>query len=343
MKKILYLSAILFLISFFSYSQVSLTSNIVATQLVKQSNQNFKYKFGISNNFNRGYVHTYLSTDNTLDSSDIYLGSERILGHYFDNGQTKEIKRVIPSSLPKSKYFIILKTKINFIEQIFASQNNYCFNLTDDSQNCDPVTGKPDLRVQPSNVAIVSECNSCSSFLDMLGSNRHIISREAGILTFNMIIVDNIGTANASSSKINFYLSSDTTLDSNDYKFYNFTSTPSIVQNQYVNVAYTLFGSDFPYNQAYGNYYILMKVDGDNQLNELNENNNLSIVPIRFRQNINSGKLMEETLSSTVYNFQGEEIKQISDSKLEESEIENLPKGIYIIKYSNGESKKISK
>lgn len=286
MKKRFFILA--FLMSFYSFSQVTLTSPLVATKLVSQSDSSFKYRLGLSNNFSRGYLYTYLSTDQTLSLNDIQINSSRIYGSYFNNVPYKEYTVYSTGSIPKGKFYIICKTDVtiqnastgnfdSFIQN-FASPTPYCFNLTDNSQNCDPITGKPDLRVQTSNVAIVSECSSCSIFLGSLGSNRYIVSREGGILSLNQIIVDNIGTAPASASMINFYLSTDTSLDSSDYKFNsNSINVSSISAGQYVGVSKSIFGSDFSYNQAYGNYNILMKVDGDNQLTELNENNNVTV------------------------------------------------------------------
>ncbi|WP_268224659.1 thrombospondin type 3 repeat-containing protein [Sinomicrobium oceani] len=145
--------------------------------------------------------------------------------------------------------------------------------------------GEADLVLDKSGTIISSECSSCPGPLNNLGSQRHIISRNGGILSFNLIVVDNQGNANAGSSKIGLYLSSDNKLDSNDFKFSTTFSLSSINAESSKDTSGTIFGSDFDYNQAFGNYYLLIVLDDEKSISESNENNNTTAIPIRYREN----------------------------------------------------------
>ncbi|MGS2761685.1 thrombospondin type 3 repeat-containing protein [Sinomicrobium sp. M5D2P9] len=145
--------------------------------------------------------------------------------------------------------------------------------------------GEADLVLNKSGTVISSECSSCPGPLSNLGSQRHIISRNAGILSFNLIIVDNQGNASAGSSKIGLYLSSDNKLDSNDFKFSTTFSLSSINAGNSKDSSGSIFGSDFDFNQAFGNYYLLLVLDVNKSIDESNENNNVTAIPIRYREN----------------------------------------------------------
>lgn len=144
--------------------------------------------------------------------------------------------------------------------------------------------GDPDLVLDKNGTFITSECSSCSAVLSNLGSGRHIISRNGGILSFDLIVVDNEGNANAESSRIGLYLSTNTTLDNNDFKFSKTFSLSSVNAGGSKDSSGTIFGSNFDYSQSYGNYYLLLVLDDSDSVSESNENNNVTAIPIRFRE-----------------------------------------------------------
>ncbi|RNL83066.1 hypothetical protein ED312_15465 [Sinomicrobium pectinilyticum] len=160
-----------------------------------------------------------------------------------------------------------------------------CPNEPGPSSNDGCPEGEADLVLDKSGTIISSECSSCPGPLSNLGSQRHIISRNAGILSFNLIIVDNQGSASAGSSKIGLYLSSDNKLDSNDFKFSTTFSLSSINAGSSKDSSGSIFGSDFDYNQAFGNYYLLLVLDVNKSIDESNEANNVTAIPIRYREN----------------------------------------------------------
>jgi len=220
---------------------------------------------------------------------------------------------------------------------------------------CDSVdnNAKPDLTSNTNNIFITSECSSCPAALSSLGTKRHIISRNAGILAFNTIVVDNKGTAASTNAKINYYLSVNSTLDASDFKFSTSTSIPAIQAGSFKVLSHTIFGSDFLYSQPFQNYTLIMKIDGDNQVSESNESNNIFKIPITYRQNISSRPRpkpiedyktaeVQEPYDLYIYNFYGQLIKKVKvKSTHDESEsIRSLPNGLYILNSLNG-SKKI--
>lgn len=223
---------------------------------------------------------------------------------------------------------------------------------------CDSIDNnlKPDLTSDKADIIINSECTSCQSQLSNLGSGRHIMSRFGGGGINMSILVRNIGNANASSSKINYYLSVDSNLNSGDYKFPTSTNVSSLGSNSGTAVGTTIFGSDVSSSLPYQNYTLIIKIDGDDQITESNEGNNIYKVPVTYRYQANKpgGGIkppgpIEEGFKATsrpyiasIYNFYGELIGHIKvKNKIEE--INSLKamglKGLFIIRTNNSSRK----
>ncbi len=219
---------------------------------------------------------------------------------------------------------------------------------------CDSVIGKPDLTINKNNVFIYSQCSDCNANLDLLGNKRHILAKEGGTLNINSIIIENIGVAASTSSNLKFYLSSDSNISSDDYYFSSYDiAFNSIPANNYLLRQQSVFGSDIPTNKAYGNYYILIVIDKNNSVNESNENNNLISIPITYRQSnfgrstiINSERgtdSINNEYAIIIYNFQGEKKYEtrVNSLKEENDYINSLPSSLYLIRYANGNNRKV--
>ncbi|RKF04078.1 thrombospondin type 3 repeat-containing protein [Tenacibaculum lutimaris] len=214
-----------------------------------------------------------------------------------------------------------------------------CPNQAGPSSNNGCPIGNPDLK--PSYITIYSECTSCSSNLDNLGSNRHIVSRNGGILSLQQIIIDNIGEANSSSTKINFYTSiNGKTLDDSDYKLTlrNPINIPSISKNGYTVTSTTIFGDEIKigedYNDVlYGNYYIIGEIEN---INESNVDNNTFVIPIYFRE-----YMSKTSTQLTIHDVNGNKINETTvNSKTQEVNIiKSLPEGFYFIDKDGKKSK----
>lgn len=214
---------------------------------------------------------------------------------------------------------------------------------------CDS-TSKPDLTADKSNIIIYSDCSSCPSQLSNLGSKRHLVYKQAGSINFQQMIIDNKGTAKSPNSKVNFYFSANSKYESNNDTKIGSVSTPEINPNSYKVLSKTLFGNDFP-SVSSGNYYILMIIDGDKNVDESDETNNTFSIPITLKQNV-FGKPIDlnglnsfshKPYSLYIYNFHGKLIKkvEVNDKGDEISSVKNLPNGMYILNSING-SRKIS-
>ena len=95
------------------------------------------------------------------------------------------------------------------------------------------------------------------------------------------------------SFKIKVYISTDQIIDANDYLLSQYTATiqPNFTQTDFLQeggwgilAANTKIPADFPL----GNYYLIVKIDADNEIDESNENDNLDIIPIQIVPSISS-------------------------------------------------------
>ncbi|MGK6351058.1 CARDB domain-containing protein [Parapedobacter sp. DT-150] len=142
-----------------------------------------------------------------------------------------------------------------------------------------------DLSLNPASTFVTSNCTNCPSLLGDLGNKRYEIARNGGGMTVSAYI-RNTGQQASGSYTIKVYLSSDATLSSNDFNFYSSTVSASPISAGGTDQeSIYVYGSQFEYNQAYGNYYVLIVLDANNVVPEGNENNNLTAIPILFKQN----------------------------------------------------------
>lgn len=89
--------------------------------------------------------------------------------------------------------------------------------------------------------------------------------------------VQNIGTGNASSSTIGYYLSNSSTLSTSSATYLGQSSVPSLAAGQtssFINSNITI-----PTSVSPGNYYLCFKADNGNSITESNESNNSSCQP----------------------------------------------------------------
>jgi len=141
-----------------------------------------------------------------------------------------------------------------------------------------------------------------SEFGDISGSNRFELARYGGFMTIDPLLIKNIGTsAQRRGSNVQFFISSDQILSSNDFRFTANTfsiphlnpleTSPSIGFNR---LRTRLEGSTVGNNLPYGDYYLLVVLDPDNLLegSELNTSNNTYALPMTYT-NYTSGRQME--------------------------------------------------
>ncbi|MFM2269569.1 MAG: hypothetical protein RL757_3010 [Bacteroidota bacterium] len=91
--------------------------------------------------------------------------------------------------------------------------------------------------------------------------------------------ISNIGTATAQNFSVKTYISRDNVLSADDIQDGGI-STGNFAPGQTLNNATA--ATNIPSNLAAGNYYLILKVDADNQIVESNENNNLFVLATPF-------------------------------------------------------------
>ena len=202
--------------------------------------------------------------------------------------------------------------------------------------------GNPNLSIDMEASRVFSNCQTCSPSLDLFFQNnqRHIIQDGSGSITFNNLEIRNIGNIVSNTSKVNFYISINNELDQND-ELLSAKDIPFRSVNQSYGVDLEITGWDIEnVDFTTGNQYILIQLDPHNTNNEgsTGENDNLLAMPIRYQKSSGniiypSGKTFDLT-KLQVFSLSGIKVleKQVSTKEEENALLNQLPKGLYIVK-----------
>ena len=188
----------------------------------------------------------YLSTNQTLDASDVLLGNT--YGYAIGVGQSSGHygNLAVPAGTAAGSYYVLFVA--DYLNQVAES---------DETNNLTAVS----LTVTPPSIDLTIQQPGISPGNPAPGTP----------LNMNCFI-NNQGNSVASSSSVGFYLSNDATLDATD----------QLLTSQYGGLLYTNYPSQrygtaaVPNNLAPGTYYILFVADFQNQVAETNEGNNVS-------------------------------------------------------------------
>ncbi len=376
MKKIVQISFVL-LTTLFCYSQVTLVNPITLKQSPTPTNKEIIYTIGLTNNFTRGYIYTYLSKDNKLSSDDVLLGARRTSGHYFDNNAVMEIDYYITKEVPKGKYYIISRVEVNleagtsWFKENFSSNGVYCINIQD-NLSCD---GAPDLVIDYSGATITSDCTSCPPGVNLnpSGNSTHFVSKFG--ISVNNLKIKNIGNASSNACIVKTYIGL-----AKDQPTYDLNVNPSIYGlspngNQNISLDIPLFQFSQYKNMltSGGKYYLVIRVDPNNGVKESNENNNMLSIPIyiyTYSMNKISSNVEEKSDTPTevidsdiqispnpstgifkiffkniqngklsIADINGNEIytRQLNEETEFEVDIQSYPSGIYIVRFQSGD------
>ncbi|GAB3581932.1 CARDB domain-containing protein [Hymenobacter daeguensis] len=199
----------------------------------------------IANSSSVGY---YLSSDQTLDASDVLLSSS--------------IGYTLPVSQYSSRYATLTVPT-------GTTAGNYYVLFVADYQSQVPESN------EANNVSAVSLTVTLPS-IDLTIQQAAVTPQNtAPGMPLNMsCYIANQGNAIANSSSVGFYFSTDATLDATDQLLtsqYGTSLYPGYTQSRYGTAA-------VPTGTAPGTYYILFVADYQNQVGETNENNNVSAV-----------------------------------------------------------------
>ncbi len=194
-------------------------------------------------------IKSYISTDNTLSANDVQDGIINT-GSYGVGFSVQNVAgaSTIPASLAAGSYFLIVKIDGDGIVAEGNENNNTvvkAFTVT--SGGSLPDLTISDLQIQNASIAAGSTLSFSFDY-------------------------SNIGSGGSSSVfLIKSYLSTDNVLSPNDIEeavWADANSSPGFVQNDIPT------NSMVPPGFAAGNYFIILKVDGDNVITESNEGNN---------------------------------------------------------------------
>ncbi|AUP79025.1 T9SS type A sorting domain-containing protein [Flavivirga eckloniae] len=290
----------------------------------------------------------------TTTNSREFLVSKSIGSVNTNQTITGSITAKIPLGTKTDTYKIFMKVSTNGDSN---SGNNTVYSSS--SFKVNGVQEYPDLVFDTGVITATSDCFNCSfAIKELIKNNERHIANENGIaLDFLQIKIDNKGTVSSTPTKIKYYLSSDSKLDpKKDYEFKVSTDVPSINKNSFKSVAKSLTGLDFRDARVsgdnnteppYGNYFFIMKIDPKD---ESNQDNNVVKFLIKYRENSSKISLTRNAQNSLkpskldIYDFTGNILKstKVNSTEQENTIINSLPSGLYIIKTPTG-TRKITK
>jgi trimeric autotransporter adhesin len=254
-----------------SYVDLSIIQASVPTSVVK--GQSFALGAYIANSGDKlassSNVGFYLSSNNTLEGTDYFLGSVTG-GQLGTTNAYRSMTVTVPSSFTAGPYFIISKADHSeFVTESVETNNTYA--------------------------SAISITNPTVDFY--LYSNSVTATVVKGSQITPYVYVYNGGSTTSSTSTLGYYLSKNTILDAGDLLLgtYN-TSAIGAGSYQY---AYTSFS--FPDTLKAGTYYLFWSADYNNQVGETNETNNTAYSTITINditQNLypNSSSLSPTTV-----------------------------------------------
>jgi len=202
--------------------------------------------FGTTNANGRVYMQAHLSKDAILSDDDIYI-SNTYVSYGLSGG--RQITKTIPTSLPD-----VSSGNYQLIFSIASRANWYEKNTDNNSLAGDTFSITNDVNLQFSNLT-------------------------AGITNYNGLpfnvsyAINNTGTMDSAEFNINYYLSTDNIITTDDTYLTN-TKSLSILSGSFITDTKSL---SLPTSLAAGDYYIGAVVDPENAIMETNESDNISV------------------------------------------------------------------
>lgn len=144
----------------------------------------------------------------------------------------------------------------------------------------DGCPGEPDLSIDLNGSVINSNCFECATFFSQIGTDRHYLNNSTGIANVDLF-VQNLGNTSSSPSTVGYYISANSSFESNSDTLIKTTNIDALGSNSGNYFSTALFSSDF--KNVSGNFWLLIRVDDDDDNNESNETNN--VFALRFAIN----------------------------------------------------------
>lgn len=227
----------------------STQTNMIAGQIYSVSS--YIYNQGNTNSTS-GNVGYYLSTDMSMDASDVYLGYYAGGSVYAGNSNFNYSNITIPAGTPAGSYYILF----------FADYNN---NETESNET--------------NNVSSYS-VSIQSPFVDLLITNQYSTYTLYPGNSYTMdCYINNQGNSPSSSSNVGYYLSTNNTFDTSDV-FLGSSTGYSLAANY---SEYRYLSAYIPVNTSPGTYYILYYADYTNIIGESVETNNVAYYQVEVQ------------------------------------------------------------
>ncbi len=194
---------------------------------------------------NYSYIGYYLSEDVSYSSSDVYLGSTYVSSISTNSSRTVSSSIALPSSVQSGSYYILFK----------ADYNN---NITETDET---------------NNVIARSITFGKADIDLIISSSTVSSTTlaSGLSYYSSATVKNTGSSPSGYSYLTAYLSTNTTISSDDvYLGQSYVSGLSAGGTSQEGLSLSI-----PTNITNGNYYVLFVVDYENAVSEKNEANNI--------------------------------------------------------------------
>ena len=204
----------------------------------------------IGNNSAHGfYYEVFLSGDTIYDKDDIDLFSRYISS--LDSMEKYPVQELVDLDLavPRGQYYLLaIVDSREYVDEINEGNNMKVFPV---------YLVPPDIDLVPVNYVLQSD--------SVLKGEYFRVQTQ----------VTNKGNLDLELSfELGFYLSMDTILDVLDYRF-DYSNLNSLMAHDTSSVLYETHYMDFDP----GNYHVLIKTDDDDEVPELNENNNIAVLP----------------------------------------------------------------
>lgn len=346
MKQKIIISILALLTTFMSYSQerkAAPPSNLYNIVYSNNCATSLSFRYNITSPAPSGLTYVFIAFD---AQGIFYADTITQLGWY--NVQNIPIDE-------NSTFSVSLYDSNGYVSAEWSESFTQCINdedgdgILDDDDLCRFIPGNasnfgcygnPDLIVNETS-EIASPGWGVGQIKDITSGNRIELARYDGFINIYILLLENIGNGDKKVGPVycEFYISTDTTLSSDDFRFTSNTVTvPGMISGAitpYVppnNLKAKLFGSTVGNNLSYGNYYLIIAIDKDNGLqgSELVTSNNNYVIPIEYVNYFSPSTSNLNQLASI--NLRNGASVQLSKSEIKEKNISsenNLDVKIY--------------
>ncbi len=233
----------------------------------------YSSSYNLGNKSINNNLEYYISTDTIYNSTDVFLATLSNLSFAPQTSNLNTLSLNIPSTISAGNYYILIYSDINnSISELNENNNVTYFKIA-------ITTPSIDLRIV--NVSL----------------NTSIISSSTNLICYS--VLQNTGNSPVTNCNVGYYLSSNQYLDNTDISIYSQTvnsigaiSTTNLTG--YPIITNTILA---------GNYYLLIKADDLNTINETNENNNISFIQITIINPTSNQSLPDLTITSPSLNY----------------------------------------